>query len=294
MHEGIVLRVIGGFFRVMLSDGRIVETKPRGRLRKEGISIVAGDRVHVKLVSDEQGVIEGVEPRTTELQRPSVANVDQVVCVMAVADPPPSHLLLDRLLVMARFAGLSTLIVWNKCDLLPADDVEREVAVYARAGYDVIATSGRTGVGIDALQIALQDRVSTLAGPSGVGKSALLNRLNPLWERATGEVSDRLGRGRHTTRAVELLPLSQGGLVADTPGFSTLDIRDIPKDELAGLWPDLARLSGECRYPGCMHVSEPDCAVMSAVEEGDIHRRRYDNYIVMHKELEQWEARKYS
>lgn len=294
MDEGTVLRVIGGFFRVLLDDGRTVETKPRGRLRREGATIVAGDRVQVVAPADGIGVIEGVLPRRIALQRPSVANVDQMAAVMALAEPAPNYALLDRLLVGAAFSGLDPLVVWNKADLVSPEQARREMDVYENAGYRVVAASARTGEGVEPLAEALRGRITTLAGPSGVGKSALLNALNPLWERAEGEVSDRLGLGRHTTRAVELLPLKDGGLVADTPGFSTFDLRDVPAAELRRLWPELVRESSACRFPGCLHGTEPDCAVREAVQEGRIHRRRYDNYVHMLKELEDWEARKYS
>lgn len=294
MDEGIVLRVIGGFFRVLLRDGSEVESKPRGRLRKERVSIVSGDRVDVIVQQDGSGVIERVHPRRSQLKRPSVANVEQVVAVMAVTDPTPNYQLLDRLLVVAEATGLAPLIVWNKIDLVESEAVDREVSVYVDAGYDVIATSTRTGAGIEQLRKALADRISTLAGPSGVGKSALLNALDPAWERATGEVSGRLGLGRHTTRAVELLPLRDGGLVADTPGFGTLDVRDIAKEQLGGLWREVGALSHRCRYPGCLHNTEPDCAVKEAVAAQHIHPRRYENYVHLLEEIEHWEARRYS
>lgn len=294
MEQGIVLRVIGGFFRVLFPDGRTLETKPRGRLRKERVSIVSGDRVDVLIQRDGSGVIENVHPRESALQRPSVANVDQVVTVMAVTDPDPNYALLDRLLVVAEVATLEPIIVWNKIDLAQADAVAAEVDVYAKAGYEVLATSTRTGAGIEQLRAALKGHISTLAGPSGVGKSALLNALEPSWERATGEVSDRLGLGRHTTRAVELLPLQGNGLVADTPGFSTLDIRDIAKEDLSGLWREIDAVAHECRFPGCLHRTEPDCAVKDAVAKQHIHSRRYDNYVLLLDEIEQWEARRYS
>lgn len=294
MQDGTVLRVIGGFFRVLLDDGRTVETKPRGRLRRDGTTIVAGDRVQVVAPADGLGVIESVAPRHTELRRPSVANVDQMAAVMAVTDPAPNYALLDRLLVGAAFSGLAALVVWNKADLVSPEAVREEADVYERAGFRVVAASARTGQGVEPLAKALRGRITTLAGPSGVGKSALLNALNPRWERSEGAVSERLGLGRHTTRAVELLPLEGGGLVADTPGFSTFDIRDVPVAELPRLWPDLVQEANDCRFPGCFHDTEPDCAVRDGVEAGRIHRRRYDNYIAMLKELEEWEARKYS
>lgn len=294
MEEGIVLRVIGGFFRVLLRDGRSVESKPRGRLRQQKVSIVSGDRVDVIVQQDGGGVIERVHSRRSQLQRPSVANVDQVVAVMAVTEPAPNYQLLDRLLVVAEATGIAPLIVWNKVDLVEPETAAQEVSVYAEAGYDVIATSTRTGVGIEQLREALRARISTLAGPSGVGKSALLNALEPGWQRATGEVSERRGLGRHTTRAVELLALPDGGLVADTPRFGTLDVRDIGKEQLSGLWREIDALSDQCRYPGCLHRTEPDCAVKEAAAMQTIHPRRYDNYVHLLEEVEQWEARRYS
>lgn len=294
MEGAVVLRVIGGFFRVLLPDGRTIETRPRGRLRKERVSIVAGDTVRVTVPETGDGVIEDVEPRRSELNRPLVANVDQMVVVMALADPEPSYGLLDRLLVMAAFSDLTPLVVWNKADLVPVDVVEQHVNMYTKAGYDVVATSTRTETGISSLRKALRDRISALAGPSGVGKSALLNVLNPDWERATGQVSDRLGRGRHTTRAVELLPLPDGGLVADTPGFSTLDVREVPKEQLGALWPDIRRAARHCRFPGCLHDAEPDCAVIEAMQNEALHPGRYKNYVHMLRDIQQWEARRYS
>lgn len=294
MEEGVVLRVIGGFFRVLLSDGREVESKPRGRLRREKSSIVSGDRVDVTVQQDGGGVIERVHERTSHLQRPSVANIEQMLIVMALREPAPNYQLLDRLLALAALFLLEPVVVWNKADLVSEADADKEVAVYASAGYDVIATSTRTGQGVEQLERLLQDRMSTLAGPSGVGKSALLNALNPEWSRETAAVSGRLGSGRHTTRAVELLPLPKGGLVADTPGFGTVDIREIPKEQLPTFWREFAEPAARCRFPGCYHRNEPDCAVREAVDEGEIHPRRYDNYIRLLEEIEQWEARRYS
>lgn len=278
----------------MLDDGRVVETRPRGRLRKEGVALLVGDRVDVTVQPDGGGVIEDVHPRRTQLVRPPVANVDQVVIVTALADPTPNYGLLDRMLVAAAAADISPLLCWNKADLVPEEDVAEAVAPYEAAGYPLIVTSVKQKSGLDVLRRALAGRVSTFAGPSGVGKSALLNGINPAWERETGAVSHRLGRGRHTTRAVELLALPEGGFVADTPGFSTLDVRDISPGELGRYWPELAQLAPECRFPGCRHRAEPDCAVRKAAEEGRIHARRYQHYIDLLDEIEQWEARRYS
>lgn len=294
MQEGIVTRAIGGFFRVLLDDGRVVETRPRGRLRKEGVTVLTGDRVDVSVQADGSGVIEAVRPRRSQLLRPPVANVDQVVIVTALTNPTPNYPLLDRLLVAAAAADVAPLLCWNKADLVSQDVIQEAVEPYAVVGYDVVVTSAASSAGVESLRRALVGRVSTFAGPSGVGKSALLNRLHPEWERETGEVSRRLGRGRHTTRAVELLSLPEGGLVADTPGFSTLDVRDIPAAQLARCWPEIERRAGQCRFPGCLHRDEPDCAVRAAAEAGDIHPRRYRHYLDLLSEIEQWEARRYS
>lgn len=294
VQQGIVVRAIGGYFRVMLDDGRVVETRPRGRLRKEGVGLLAGDRVDVLVQPDGGGVIEAVHPRRTQLVRPPIANIDQVVVVTALADPTPNYGLLDRLLVVAAAADISPVLCWNKADLVSENDIAEAVAPYEAAGYPVIVTSVKQERGLDELRRALAQRVSTFAGPSGVGKSALLNGVNPVWDRETGSVSHRLGRGRHTTRAVELLPLPGGGFVADTPGFSTLDVRDIPPSELGRYWPEFADPALDCRFPGCRHRAEPDCAVRQAVEEGRIHQHRYRHYMDLLDEIEEWEARRYS
>lgn len=294
MHSGIVVRAIGGYVRVLLDDGRLVDARPRGRLRKEGSVILVGDRVAVTVQPDGTGVVETVAPRRNQLVRPPVANIDQVVIVTALADPPPNYGLLDRLLTAAEATGVEPLLCWNKADLVAVEAVEDAVGPYRAAGYSCVVTSARTSQGLEQLRQALAGKVSTFAGPSGVGKSALLNGVHPDWRRETGAVSRRLGRGRHTTRAVELLRLPSGGLVADTPGFSALELREIPAAELGRYWPDIAALAAHCRYPGCRHKAEPHCAVRAAAEDGRLHSRRYESYIDLLSEIEEWEARRYS
>lgn len=294
MESGIVVRAIGGYFRVLLDDGRLVETRPRGRLRKDGAAILVGDRVDVSLQPDGSGAVEKVYPRRNQLVRPPVANIDQVVIVTALADPPPNFGLLDRLLTAAEATGVTPLLCWNKADLVADEAVVEAVAPYEAAGYRNIVTSAKTSRGLDQLREALAGKISTFAGPSGVGKSALLNGIHPEWRRETGAVSPKLGRGRHTTRAVELLVLPTGGLVADTPGFSALELREIPAAELSRYWPDIDALSGGCRFPGCRHKAEPDCAVRAAAAAGRLHPRRYESYLDLLDEIEEWEARRYS
>lgn len=294
MEEGIVLRGVGGFYRVLLDDGRMVDCRPRGRLRKDGTTLLAGDRVTVDLLPDGTGAVESVAPRRTQLRRPAVANIDQVVVVMALTDPPPNYLLLDRLLTVAEAAGLEPVLCWTKADLCTEDEIAAVVSPYREAGYPVIVTSTVTGRGIEELRAALHHHISTFAGPSGAGKSSLLNALDPALNRQTGEVSRKLGRGRHTTRLVELVPLPSGGLVADTPGFSQLDVTTIPKSELGRCMREFVRFASECRFPGCLHRAEPGCAVRAAVDAGEIHPRRYHHYLELLQEIEEWEARRYS
>ncbi|MBO8142234.1 MAG: ribosome small subunit-dependent GTPase A [Firmicutes bacterium] len=294
MEQGTVLRGIGGFYRVLLDNGRVVDCRPRGRLRLQPAGLLAGDRVDVSVLPDGTGAVEAVHPRRSRLRRPPVANVDRVVAVMALADPEPNLLLLDRLLTMAEASELDVLVCWTKADLAGREQAERLAGLYRRAGYPAVVTSSRTGEGIEQLQQALAGRLSTLAGPSGVGKSALLNALVPGLSRATGEVSRKLRRGRHTTREVELLRLPRGGLVADTPGFSQLELTEIGKNRLGLLMRDIARFAAECRFPGCLHRREPACSVRAAVDRGDIDRGRYRHYLIFLDEIEAWEARRYS
>lgn len=294
LPNGVVLRAAGGFFRVMLDDGRVVETRPRGRLRQRQVQILCGDRVAVSVHEDGSGVLEKVKERDTQLHRPSVANVDQVAVVFACANPEPNFQLLDRLLVVVAAAHITPLLCWNKADLVDDETAQELVETYRKAGYDVIVTSATTGQGVDELRTALQGQLSTFAGPSGAGKSALLNAVHPGWERETGAVSERRGLGRHTTRAVELLPLPGGGFVADTPGFSTLDVRNMESAHLGAYWPEMHARAADCRFQRCLHRHEPDCAVRAAVETGDVHPRRYENYLDLLAEIEDWEARRYS
>ena len=282
-----------GFYTVQLPDGRPVVCLLRGRVRKEGVVLV-GDRVRVSLVGDGRGVIEGVFPRTSRLHRPPVANVSRVVAVVALARPEPDLELLDRLLVVAEATGLSPLVCFNKADLVEPEQVQPLVQTYRRAGYSVAVTSALTGCGLDGLREHLRGHVSTLSGPSGVGKSALINALCPEAGQATGEVSERLGRGRHTTRTVRLLPLPDGGLLADTPGFSRLDLSDIAPRQLPRLMRDIARLSAACRFGGgCLHTAEPQCAVREAVRRGELAPSRYHHYLRLLEELTELEAHRY-
>lgn len=285
MEQGIILKGTGGFYEVLTRSGEKVTCRLRGRLRLEDDRVLVGDRVEITSSSGE-GVVEQVLPRSNSLLRPPIANVDQVLVVVAAAKPDPVFLLLDRILVHAELSGLNAVVVVNKSELNQAmtDEI---IAVYTKAGYPTVAASAKTGQGLDELKEHLKDKVSTLAGPSGVGKSSLVNAIEPGLSLETGDVSAKLRRGRHTTRSVSLLPLSFGGIIADTPGFSRLEMVDIDLDTLPHLFPEFEHYLGECQFRGCFHRHEPNCRVKEAVEANEIAKTRYDHYLVFLREIEE-------
>lgn len=290
MREGIVIRAYGGFYYVKV-DQELWECKVRGRFRHQRERILAGDRVKVAAVAPGKGVVEQVLPRSTELLRPPIANVQQVVIVMSVHSPAPNLGLLDRLLILVEYEALDSIIALNKIDLVSPEVWRDLVNTYTQAGYTVVATSAITGQGVKELRGYLQDKLTVLAGPSGVGKSSLLNAIQPGLALRTGEVSRKLGRGRHTTRFIELLSLEGGGLVADSPGFNILSLPSMKREELSAYFRELEAFIGSCRFSSCLHRSEPDCLVKQAVEEGRIDRRRYQSYLDLLQEVIENEQR---
>ena len=286
--EGVVLRAYSGHYYV--HDGKEEwECSLRGRFRHEKQQVLPGDRVVLRPGCGRFGVIEQVLPRRTTLVRPPVANVDQAVIVFAAREPDPNPGLMDRFLIMASINGVDPLICFNKADL--TKDGQIDLISRYRENYRVVVTSAKTGEGLDLLREALQGKVSVFAGPSGVGKSTILNALHPALSLKTAELSLKLKRGRHTTRHVELIALPQGGLVADTPGFSSLDLPDLKPEELPGHFPEIDVYLGKCYFNRCLHDREPGCAVKSAVESGQIDQARYLQYLGFLKELR--ERRRY-
>ena len=287
--EGRVISGFGGFYQVLTGDGNSVTCKGRGRLKKEFRSILTGDLVEISVQDDGAGMIESIRPRGSVLPRPHIANVDLAVIVLAWKLPDYDLLLLDKLLLAYELAGVETAVCFNKCDLMPPEDEPTFAAVrqaYAAADCPVLAVSAFDGRGLDELRDLLKGRLSVLAGPSGVGKSSLLNRLIPGEQAETGEVSDRLRRGRHTTRYTRLLPLPDGGMLADSPGFFVLETpTDVTKDMLPDMYPDYVRLAGSCRFDGCRHHKEPSCAVREAVEAGRLDAERYQRYLRILSEI---------
>lgn len=297
--QGLVLKAQSGFFWVK-TDAGVIECRLRGRLKKERQSsdiAVIGDEVELTQVSPTTGAIEAVAPRRTKLARRAagsrgvwsedvlVANVDQVLLVFACANPPLSPRMLDRYLVLTEAEELDTVIVANKVDLVGEAQARELFAVYEQIGYPVIYTSTKQGLGIDTLRARLDGRISVVTGKSGVGKSSLLNAVQPGLGIATGEVSELLGKGRHTTTVAELHPVDTGagGYVADTPGIRELGLWRLDRETLDWCFREFRPFVDECYFAGCTHVHEPDCGVRSAVAAGQISTARYESYVKLYE-----------
>lgn len=289
MLEGVVIKAYSGYYYVQQQE-KLWTCRLRGKFRLEKQEVLVGDRVKIKPADNDTGVVYEVMPRSSKLVRPPVANVEQAIITFAVQNPEPNLNLLDRFLVLAEEAGVTPIICLNKGDLLTGAPPSW-FSIYRAIGYQVILTSAKESQGIEQLKQLLIGKISVFAGPSGVGKSSLLNAIQPGLKLQTGEISQKLKRGRHTTRHVELLPLQGGGLVADTPGFSNLYLPTVTAGELIHLFPEMAPYAGQCRFNSCSHSKEPDCAVKEAVKTGHISERRYHSYIHLATELKEQERR---
>ncbi|WP_294148932.1 ribosome small subunit-dependent GTPase A [uncultured Selenomonas sp.] len=281
MPQGRVIKAYNSFFYVE-TEGALVTCKLRGKFKKRQ-GVYPGDLVDVRLLPDGTGVVERLLPRESLMRRPLVANVDQVVLTFAAAQPDPHPLLVSRFLVLAEWSGLARILVCvNKSDLPPA--AEESFKVSEAAGYQVLHVSAQTGAGVDALRRELANHITCFAGPSGVGKSSLLNAIEPGLSLQTGHVSEKIKRGRHTTRVAELLPFA-GGYIVDTPGFSSMELDGIDEQLLPSYFPEFRPYLGHCRFSPCSHSHEPDCAVKEAVAAGNIPQERYDAYLSILEEI---------
>ena len=295
MTTGLVRRALSGFYTIETAEGDLVEARLRGRMKKERQAsdlAVIGDRVTVERLADGTGAVASVEPRTRRFSRRQpgprgswredviVANPDLVAVVFACDRPPPNPRLIDRFLVVAEYNEVPALLVANKVDLVGADAARELFAPYARIGYEVVFTSTKAVIGLEELRRRLAGQLSIVTGPSGVGKSTLLNALQPGLQLATGEVSEVLsGKGKHTTTHAELHPLEGGGgYVADTPGIRELGLWQIPATELASCFPEFRPHLGACAFNDCSHLHEPRCGLRAAVEAGAVSEGRYDSY----------------
>ena len=292
-QEGRILNSISGFYNVQTPAG-IITCRGRGSLRKGGDSPLTGDMVEIT-VENGKGLVERILPRRNRFIRPAVANVDALVIFAANVNPVTEPFLIDRVAAIAGDQEVPVILCVNKCDLDPAVDL---VAIYEKAGFPVIRASAETGEGVEQLRELLKGKLTAFTGNTGVGKSSMLNRLCPQLNLATGEVSEKLGRGRHTTRHVELYCLEEDTYVADTPGFSSFDTDQMDvllKENLQYAFPDFGPYIGKCRFDDCSHRKEPDCAVRAALEEGYIGKSRYDSYLKLYESYSQvnlWEIKK--
>lgn len=290
MSEGRIIKAISGYYYVQLrsedDSGRMIRCRARGVFKKRNISPLVGDLVKIEFANSEEGTVVEVLPRRNELSRPPIANVDQAVLVFALSTPGLSYALLDRLLVHTEYAGIDAVICLTKADLDEEEVLVQKIRnVYGKMDYHVLLTSALTGQGVEELTDALSGKISVLAGQSGVGKSTILNKLIPGLQLKTGEVSTKLGRGKHTTRHVELIPFKYEGAVADTPGFSQLDFPGIEPEQLSDCFKEIRAHSLSCKFRGCLHAAEPGCAVTEAVSSGEISSIRYENYISFLQEI---------
>jgi len=279
MPEGKIIKALSGFYYVW-SEGKYIQCRGRGVFRKNKVTPLVGDEVVFQAENETDGYILEVKQRKNELVRPPIANVDQAILVFSSVEPAFSTTLLDRFLVLVEFNHIEPLICITKMDLVSEDEglkMQEFRDHYEAIGYPVILTSSETETGIAQLKPYLKEKISVFAGQSGVGKSSLLNAIRPDLELKTNEISSHLGRGKHTTRHVELISIGDG-LIADTPGFSSLDFTDIEVENLNYCFPEIERASENCKFRGCLHLSEPKCAVKEAVEEGKIPSYRYEHY----------------
>lgn len=291
--QGKIVKGIAGFYYVHVAEFGIYECKAKGIFRKEGVKPLVGDNVEVDILSEEnkEGNICEILPRKNDLIRPAVANVDQALVVFAVKKPKPHFNLLDRFLIMMESKKIPVILCFNKQDIAKEEELESIREIYAPSGYQLLFVSARMEEQIDEIKRLLKGKTTTVAGPSGVGKSSLINCLQREVEMETGAISSKIDRGKHTTRHSELITVDRDTYIMDTPGFSSLYTNDFEKEELKYYFPEFGSYEGSCRFNGCDHVHEPDCAVKQALSEGKIHSVRYQNYLEIYKELK--EKRRY-
>ena len=291
-NKGIIVRLLGGFYYVD-TGGSIIECKARGIFRKKGLSPVVGDNVVISIEKEGYAAISEILPRKNSIVRPAVANIDKLFIVSSVCEPEPNLFIVDKMTATAFYKNIEPVLIFSKSDMLSA---EKYLEIYGKAGIKAVSFSSKTGEGADKVRALLKDSVAAFTGNSGVGKSSLLNFLFPELNIATGDISKKLGRGRHTTRSVELYK-TESGYVADTPGFSTVDLERyeiISKDMLAGTFPEFKGYINTCQFTSCAHICEKGCAIIEAVKQGKISKSRHKSYVEMYnevKDIKEWQKK---
>lgn len=287
--QGKIIKGIAGFYYVYAEDGFLYECKARGILRQKKITPLVGDDCVISIVDDKEkkGNLDEILPRKNSLIRPAVANVDQALIVFAKTDPEPNMGLLDRLLIAMEREEIPCSIVFNKDDLTLSDNEQflSEKEGFKSAGYKVYDICVKTGQGMAEIRNLLSNKTTTLAGPSGVGKSSLINELCPDAAMEIGEISEKLSRGKHTTRHAQILVVDKDSFIFDTPGFTSFELRDMLPEDLGDYYPEFAKYIGGCKFSMCSHTHEPDCAIRNAVQDGTISKLRYDRYVKTYTEL---------
>ena len=285
--QGKIIKGIAGFYYIHAENGQVYECKAKGAFRKQKIKPLVGDMVRIAVLDEAEhlGNVEEILPRKNELIRPAVANIDMALVIFAAAKPEPNFNLLDRFLCMMEFQNVPVTICFNKTDLVDEEKIEEYRRIYEPAGYRLMSTCTRTGEGVDAVKALLHGKTTTVAGPSGVGKSSLINALQSDVQMQTGVISDKIDRGKHTTRHSEIVPVMEDSYIMDTPGFSSMDVPGFEKEDLWTCFPEFREYEPYCKFQGCSHINEPDCGGKEALAEGKMSSVRYENYKRLYEEL---------
>lgn len=284
---GKIIKGISGFYYVYVEGAGLYECKAKGAFRKQKIKPLVGDNVEIAVIDEANklGNVEKILPRKNELIRPAVSNIDMALVIFASAKPDPNFNLLDRFLCMMEYQKVPVTICFNKIDLVDQEKLKEYSRIYEPAGYNVIFTCTKTKEGLGSIRSLLEGKTTTVAGPSGVGKSSIINCLQSDITMETGTISEKIERGKHTTRHSEIIPVSHDTYIMDTPGFSSMDVPRFEKEDLWTCYPEFVRHEPYCRFIGCSHINEPDCGVKAAVEDGEISPVRYENYKLLYEEL---------
>ncbi len=285
--QGKIIKGIAGFYYVHIPEKGVYECKAKGVFRKDKKKPLVGDNVLIQILKEEErlGNIDEILPRKSEIIRPAVANIDQALVIFSIVKPQPNFNLLDRFLIMMEQQNIPCVICFNKTDIDEENQGEEYERIYQSCGYETLLVSAKKGLGIENLKKILKGKTTTVAGPSGVGKSSVINELQSEVQMETGSISLKIERGKHTTRHSELIAMEDNTYILDTPGFSSLGLFDMEKEELAGFYPEFAKYECYCKFGGCAHISEPVCGIREAVEDGEIPKLRYDNYKLLYEEL---------